>query len=221
VAGANGTKQARQEQRKRPVTAAQARRNEEIRMRLLRAAGKVIGKYGYAGCSIARVTSLARVAHGTFYLHFSSQQDLFDSVLPTLGASMLHIIGQAIHNPKDIMDLEQRAFMTNLNYLVENPYMFRVLTEAELYAPAAFEKHMDAMIAGYTRSLKRSRSLQHIANFSDEELETIASMLIGARTYLVMRYGLEKQAVKSLPAEKIEVYLKFVAHGLTNHFFKT
>lgn len=187
-------------------------------MRLLKAAGKIIGKYGYAGCSIARVTASARVAHGTFYLHFSSQQDLFDSVLPTLGASMLHIIGQAIHNPKDIMDLERRGVMSNFNYLVENPYMFRVLTEAELFAPAAFEKHMDAMIAGYTRSLRRSRFSQHIASFSDEELETIASMLIGARTYLVMRYGLEKQTVKPLPPEKIEVYLKFVTHGLANQF---
>jgi AcrR family transcriptional regulator len=183
--------------KKREPSAAKLQRNEETRRKLIEAAGKTIGKYGYAGCSIARVTARAKIAHGAFYLHFSSQQDLFDAVLPTLGASMLNIIGQAIQAPKDIVEVERRGVEANFER-----------------RGAAFQQHMDAMVGGYTRSLRRSRFSHYIEDYSDEELETIAIMLIGARTYLLMRYGVVDNAVKPLPPGKVEAYLKFVSHGL-------
>lgn len=200
--------------RKRARSASQIQRNEVIRLQLLEAAGRIIGRYGYAGCSIARVTAKTKVAHGTFYLHFGSQQELFDSILPVLGARMLHMIAAAIHDPKDIVDLERRGFEANFDYLSKHPYMYRVLAEAELFAPKAFKLHMDGMTTAYARSLERSRFAHQIEGFESEDLETIATMLIGARTYLLMRYGVVNNSVKPLPAGKLEVYLKFIAHGL-------
>lgn len=200
--------------RKRTPSPAKVQRNEESRTKLIEAAGKTIGKYGYSGCSIARVTTRAKMAHGTFYLHFSSQKDLFDAVLPTLGASMLQVIGQAIHDAADLIDLERRGFQANFDYLTKHPYMYRVLTEAELYAPEAFQHHVDAMVGGYARSLRRSLPAGLADRVDAEELRTIATMLIGARTYLLMRYGVANNAVKPLPPGKLESYLKFVSHGL-------
>lgn len=214
AAAASTAPRARSRSVKREPSPAKMQRNEQTRIKLIEAAGKTIGKYGYAGCSIARVTARAKIAHGAFYLHFSSQKDLFDTVLPTLGASMLQIIGQAIRHPKDILDLERRGFEANFDYLTKHPYMYRVLTEAELYAPTAFQQHMDKMVTGYARSLRRSRFSRYIDDYPDEELETIATMLIGARTFLLMRYGVVNNAVTSLPLGKLEVYLKFVTHGL-------
>ena len=203
---------------RRRQTPAKIQRNGQTRMKLLQAAGKIIGKYGYAGCTIARVTTQAKIAHGTFYLHFKSQQDLFETVLPALGGTMLHEIAEAIHNPKDIVDLERRGFQANFDYLTKHPYMYRVLSEAELYAPGAFHQHVDAMTSGYARSLRRSKFSKHIDGYTDEELETIATMLIGARTYLLMRYGVVKNSVKPLPPGKLEAYLKFISHGLVGQF---
>ena len=213
-AAANDVPTTRSRPQKRQPSAARLQRNEEVRLRLIESAGKIIGKYGYLGCSISRVTARAKIAHGAFYLHFSSQQDLFDAVLPTLGASMLHVIGQAIQSPKDIIDLERRGFKANFDYLTDHPYMYRVLSEAELYAPAAFHQHVNAMVTGYVRSLLRSRFSHFIDSYSDEELETVATMLIGARAYLLTRYGVANNAVKPLPPGKLEAYLKFVSHGL-------
>src|ERR1700759_5428746 len=122
---------AEQKPRKRTRSASQIQRNELTRSQLLEAAGKLIGKYGYAGCSIARVTARAKIAHGTFYLHFKSQQDLFDHVLPVLGSKMLEVIAGAIPDPRDVIDLERRGFQANFDYLTSHPYMYRVLTEAE------------------------------------------------------------------------------------------
>ena len=69
--------------RKRPPSPRQIAKNSETRRRLIEAAGLVVGKYGYAGASIARITAKAGVAHGTFYLHFANQQALFDVLLRT------------------------------------------------------------------------------------------------------------------------------------------
>jgi AcrR family transcriptional regulator len=206
-----------QKPRKRQRSANQIQRNEATRLQMLEAAGRIIGKYGYSGCSIARVTAKAEVAHGTFYLHFGSQQDLFDAVLPVLGARMLTSIASAIQDPRDVIDLETRGFQANFDYLAKHPYMYRVLSEAELFAPGAFKQHVDTMVAGYARSLRRSKFAAQIEEFADDELETIATMLIGARTYLLMRYGVSDNVVKPLPPGKMESYLKFIAHGILGH----
>lgn len=203
--------------RKRRRSESQIQRNEATRLQLLEAAGKMIGKYGYSGCTIARVTAKAKIAHGTFYLHFQSQQDLFDQVLPILGARMLHAIAAAIQDPKDVIDLERRGFQANFDYLTKHAYMYRVLVEAELFAPKAFRQHMDGMTSAYARSLRRSKFAHQIDNFDDDEIETIATMLIGARTYLLMRYGVVDNVVKPLPEGKLESYLKFIALGITGH----
>jgi AcrR family transcriptional regulator len=203
--------------RKRQRSATQIQRNELIRLQLLEAAGKVIGKYGYAGCTIARVTAKTKIAHGTFYLHFGSRQDLFDALLPALGTRMLQVIADAIHDPKDIIDLERRGFQANFDYLSKNSYMYRLLSEAELFAPKAFKSHMERMTSAYARSLRRSKFGHQLDDFEDDELETIATMLIGARTYLLMRYGVVNNVVKPLPPAKLGSYLKFIAHGITGH----
>ena len=200
--------------KRRAPSRAKVQRNEEIRLKLIQAAGEIIGEHGYPGCSIARVTDRAGIAHGAFNKHFSSQQDLFDAVLPTVGASMLQYIRQAIQNPRGIIDLERRGFEANFDYLTEHPYMYRVLTEAELYAPAAFKSHIEAMVNGYTRSLRRSHYAHNIDGYDDDELEAIATMLIGARTYLLMRYAVVDNAVTALPSETLDTYLKFISHGL-------
>lgn len=203
--------------RKRQRSVTQIQRNEATRLQLLEAAGRVIGKYGYAGCTIARVTAKTKIAHGTFYLHFASQQDLFDAVLPALGERMLAAIALAIQEPKDVIDLERRGFQANFDYLTKHGYMYRVLTEAEMFAPIAYKRHMDSMVSGYARSLRRSKFAHQLEGFDSEELETIATMLVGARTFLLMRYGVENNMVKILPDDKLDIYLKFIAYGIIGH----
>jgi AcrR family transcriptional regulator len=183
-------------------------------MRLIAAAAKVIGKYGYGGCSIARITRRAGVAHGAFYLHFKSQQELFDQILPTLGHGMLDAISHAVRDSTDIVELERRGLQENFAYLSKHPYMYRVMNEAELYAPKAFKLHMDDMVSRYSRSLHRSLLNHQVHDFSLEDLEALAAMLLGARAYLLMRFCADKNAVKPLPTEMVDRYLRFMIHGL-------
>lgn len=193
---------------------AQLQKNEETRMRLLNAAARVIGKYGYAGCSIARVAARAKVAHGTFYLHFKSQQELFDLLLPTLGARMLDRISEAVRNAPSLLEVERRGLETNFAYLVAHPYMYRLMMEAELFAPTAFRAHIYMLIERYVRSLRRSLKDQDAPLYSDVELEQVASMLLGARSYLLMRFCAVDGKIQPLSPDILDTYLRFVANGL-------
>ncbi|MFY8094729.1 MAG: TetR/AcrR family transcriptional regulator [Niveispirillum sp.] len=193
---------------------AQQQKNEETRMRLLNAAARVIGKYGYAGCSIARVAARAKVAHGTFYLHFKSQQDLFDQLLPALGAEMLEVIGKAVRDSKSLIELEQRGLTANFDYLVQHPYLHRVTSEAELYAPVAYRQYFEELAKPYKKSLRRSMAAQSQPAFSEEQLDAVISMLLGARYYLLTRFCVQGNSLKPLTKELTETYLRFVAEGL-------
>lgn len=193
---------------------AQQQKNEETRARLLNAAARVIGKYGYAGCSIARVAARAKVAHGTFYLHFKSQQDLFDQLLPALGAEMLEVIGKAVRDSKSLIELEHRGLVANFDYLVQHPYLHRVTSEAELYAPTAHRQYFEELAKPYKKSLRRSMAAQSRPAFSEEQLDAVISMLLGARYYLLTRFCVQGNSLKPLTRELTETYLRFVAEGL-------
>ncbi len=56
-------------------------RNAWTKRRIFDAATKIVGKFGYAEASVARITEAAGVAQGTFYNHFENRQELLDSTL--------------------------------------------------------------------------------------------------------------------------------------------
>ena len=55
-------------------------RNAWTKQKIFDAATKVVGKYGYAEASVARITEQAGVAQGTFYNHFENRQELLDQL---------------------------------------------------------------------------------------------------------------------------------------------
>jgi AcrR family transcriptional regulator len=200
--------------RKRPPSPRQIAKNSETRRRLIEAAGLVVGKYGYAGASIARITAKAGVAHGTFYLHFANQQALFDVLLPELGRSMLDAISAAVRDSSSLEELERRGLTANIDYLVRNPALYRVMNEAALYAPKAYRQHVNQVRDRYFRSLQRSRDRGDLKNFSDGELETIVALLTGARTHLLLQFAETRKGLRKLDPERIETYLEVFLNGL-------
>lgn len=187
-----------------------ALRTETTRNALIEAAGRVIGKYGYSGCSIARVTTKAKIAHGAFYLYFKSQQELFDSVLPILGRRMLDYVADRIGGSTSLHELERLSIEANFEYLGKHPYMYRVLYEAEPFIPDALEQYLDSVNRSYARSLRRTLA----KDLSDKEYYILAAMLIGIRTNLTKYYGLNDNVVHPLPDKVVDIYLQFATTGV-------
>jgi AcrR family transcriptional regulator len=67
-------------------------RNAWTKQKIFDAATRVVGKYGYAEASVARITEEAGVAQGTFYNHFENRQELLDQLLPKIGIDMVRFI---------------------------------------------------------------------------------------------------------------------------------
>jgi AcrR family transcriptional regulator len=178
--------------------------------RLMDAAAAVVGREGYAAASIAKITAQAGIAHGTFYNYFADRQALFGALLPHVGRQMTDGITEALIGLGGGREIARfRAFC---DYLAENPGFYRILYEAEVFAPEAHAAHIKRLVEGYRRALERAVARGEIAGFDMAELEAVIYILLGARAYLAMRF------ISSGPAEvpdaAIRAYAKMIEHGL-------
>lgn len=199
---------------KAPTKLTRAERNELTKQNLFDAARKVVGRLGYAEASVARITSEAGVAQGTFYNHFANRQELLDQLLPELGRDMLRFIGE--RTPKDAPEADKEAarFRAFFDFLKEVPEFLRILNEAEMLAPAGYQKHIETIASSYARVLRRGRDKGEVRAFTDEEIEVLVHMLMGARGYLSQRYAYMDHEVITVPDHVMSAYCRLMSGGL-------
>jgi len=190
-------------------------RNAWTKQKIFDAATKVVGKYGYAEASVARITEAAGVAQGTFYNHFENRQELLDQLLPKIGLDMVRFIHARTGTANGARQ-EVERFSAFFDFIREVPEFLRILNEAEFFAPIGYQKHFDNISSAYVRILQRARAAGATNTFSDEEFEAIVQVLMGARGYLSRRYSYSEQGVTAVPDYVITAYQKLVTHGLFN-----
>src|SRR6188508_1267779 len=71
-----------------------ATRGERTRGRLLEAGSAVFAERGFHAARVDDVVKTARTSHGTFYLYFSSKEDLFRSLATQVAAEMAALAGE-------------------------------------------------------------------------------------------------------------------------------
>lgn len=191
-----------------------AERNDEVKGRLFDAAAKVVGRLGYAEASVARITELAKVAQGTFYNHFENRQELLDQLLPTIGLRMVDFIQERVDPSAPGAEKEAVRFRAFFEFLREVPEFPRILNEAELFAPKGYQRHLDNIATAYVRILKRSRGVGDVGDYSDQELEVIVHILMGARGYLSRRYAYTEGSAHAVPDYVLSAYDKLLRLGL-------
>jgi AcrR family transcriptional regulator len=188
-------------------------RNAWTKQKIFDAATKVVGKYGYAEASVARITEEAGVAQGTFYNHFENRQELLDQLLPKIGTDMVRFIRARTGTAQTARE-EIERFTAFFDFIREIPEFLRILNEAEFFAPIGYQKHFDNISTACVRILKRARLAGTISDFSDEEFEAIVQMLMGARGYLSRRYSYSGGTVAAVPDHVISAYQKLITRGL-------
>ncbi len=188
---------------------------EQIRQALFDAAAKVVGRHGYAGASVGRITSLAGVAQGTFYNYFASRQDLLDQLLPAMGQEMLGHIAGEVRGERDEVAREERRFRAFFGFLQKRPAFLRILNEAAVYAPKGFRAHLANIAADYQRALERARARGALPCFAEDEIEPLVFLLIATRSYTSLRYAQGTAGrVKAPPEALIRAYVKLMRHGI-------
>lgn len=183
----------------------------KVYQNLLEAGARVVGKYGYAGTSVARLTEEAGVAQGTFYNYFTDRQELFDILLPYVGRQMTDRITRDLKAAQATgLERESVRIRSYCDYLKDNPGFYRILYEAEVFAPVAHAEHIRRLTEGYCRALRRGMKAGHVRDMPDAELRTIVAVLLGARAYISMQYKDDLM----IPESAIEAYLGLMRGGL-------
>src|SRR5262249_5315671 len=147
------------------------------------------GQVGYPSASIARITAAAGISNGLFYYYYKSREALFDDLLPTLGKEMVEFIVSRISHLPWGLEREMAGFAAYFDYLEQSPHFFRVFTEAQVYAPGAYQAHLQWIIDNYVVGLERQVKLGHL-RVAPSDLMTLAYTLTGIRNYATqMLYG--------------------------------
>ena len=198
----------------RPAKPTRAQKVERTRASLFEAAARVVGRVGYTGAIVTSITSEASIGLGTFYNYFESRQDLFDQLLPAISERMLEFIKERSAAASSEQEREEQSFRAFFDFLAEHPEFFRVMYEAEVFAPEAYQRHTEMVHGGFIRILAKARRAGDIAPFSEQQIEAVALILMGARHYLCQRYGRQNGWTEKLPDTVVEAYMGLLRHGL-------
>ncbi|MCR9073395.1 MAG: TetR/AcrR family transcriptional regulator [Alphaproteobacteria bacterium] len=182
---------------------------------LLEAAAQVVGSDGYADASISKITQLAGVAQGTFYNYFESRQDVLNRLLPYMGRQMLDHIASAMPRGLTGPAREEARLRAFFAYLDTHPSFYRILYEAEVFAPEAHAEHIRVLVKGYKGALNRAVARGEIGGFDEDELEAVTYMLLASRAYIAMRYARNGDGhAGPVPDHVIQAYMKVLGRGL-------
>ncbi len=199
---------------KRQGKPTRAQKVQRTRETLLDAAAKVVGDVGYTGAIVTSITTRASIGQGTFYNYFDSRQELFDQLLPAISEQMLDFIKQRADAASDEQDREEKSFRAFFDFLAEHPEFFRVMYEAEVFAPEAYQLHTDMVLNGFVRILTKASRRGDIKGFDASQIEALGLILMGARHYLCSRYGRQNGWKEKLPEKVVAAYMKLLRHGL-------
>lgn len=190
-------------------------KQEYTRRALLEAAIAVVGEEGYAEATVAKMTRRANVANGTFYNYFKNQQDIFDQLLPFLGERLIAHIQAKLDSDLTGPARERARFVAYFDFCRRNPGFLRILNEAEVFAPAAYHRHVITMFEGYLKSLGRAVEREEITAYRPDELAPIVFMLMGIRSYMTMLYQYKYVERSNFSVEALaDIYEKLVTNGL-------
>lgn len=202
--------------RKLSARSRQAREQRVARNReqLITSAARVVGAHGYRDASVQRISADAGLAHGTFYLYFASRQALFEEVLPFFGLRMLEHVRQRSAGVTGLFEREEAGVRAVVEYVQQNPWFWRVLIEAEVEAPRAWMRHRVEVSRRYVKFLRRARAAGELANYAEDELPTLAQLLVAGRDYIIRLLNDPPTTGEVLPDAVLGTYRRFIENGL-------
>ncbi|MCK9551318.1 TetR/AcrR family transcriptional regulator [Aquamicrobium sp.] len=183
---------------------------------LLNAGCAVVAAEGYSDASVAKIADLAGVAHGTFYNYFEDRKALFNALLPYEGLRMREKIEQIARTAPPGVQREIVRFEAFLNYVIENEGFYRILYEAEIFAPEAHREHMDNIVNGYLGTFRRAMAENRIRRFDDQQLHCLIYQILGMRAYAAMQihYAADQSEKLGIRDCSVEMYGLFFGQSL-------
>jgi len=137
-------------------TKPKTKRGKTRREQILRAAERVIGERGFADASIADITREAGTALGTFYIYFSSKEEIFRELVAEMGHMTRAVLAEATMPADSRLEAEYMGLKAFLRFVAEHPALYRIVEEARFVDPAAYKDYFTSFAEAYRRQLTRA-----------------------------------------------------------------
>jgi AcrR family transcriptional regulator len=180
------------------------------RRKLLKAAEEVVGSLGYHDASIVKITEAAGVAHGTFYLYFSSKREIFAEVVADLNLQVRHAMTEASRDATTRLEAERQGFAGFFRFTADHPALYRIIRQAEFVAPEALRNHYQSVVESYAPRLRGAMATGEVAS---GDPMVLAWSLIAVGEAIGMRWILWDEA-KTVPTEIFEEMMTIIARML-------
>jgi len=188
-------------------------KSQQTRMKILAAAASVVGRIGYDKASISEITGEAGLSTGLFYYYFPNREELLNQLLPSMGDEMIEFIAKRVRPLKMGIEREVAAFVAYFDFLAVQPAFYRVLSEAQVYTPAAYERHFRRIVDNYVQALKQQKKAGFIAA-PEADLLPLVYSLIGIRNSMTQLLAETDPALKNRPRNFVRVYRGFLSNGV-------
>ena len=153
-------------------------RGVETRRRLLEAAEQVFGELGFHDASIVKITEAAGVGQGTFYLYFSSKQELFDELVRDLNRRIRHAMTEQAKKGTTRVEQELLGFRGYFDFAARHRGLYRILRESAFVSPDVFKWHYDRVSERYVSALREAVERRELGPI-DPEVAAWALMSVG------------------------------------------
>lgn len=181
-------------------SAPKTKRGTARREKLLRSAERVIGEKGFAAASIADITRDGDTALGTFYIYFSSKEEVFRELVVEMGTLTRRMMTEAVAGAPNRLEAERRGLLAFLTFVAERPSLYRIVEEARFVDPDAYRAYFTGFAEAYASQLQRAADKGEI---SEGDAEVRAWALMGIAKTLGDRYVLwaEKPDLQTIADE--------------------
>lgn len=190
-------------------------RGTRTRERILAGATQVFAEHGYHDASIVKITEAAEVAQGTFYLYFSSKQEVFEEVVRDLNSRVRRAMHEASSAEPDRLAAERAGFRAFFRFTAQNPALYRIMRQAEFVAPDVLHVHYESIARGYVAGLTAAQQRGEVAADLDPEVAAWALMgigeLVGMRWVTWAEPG---KAPQELPEHVFEATMRLIERAL-------
>lgn len=102
-------------------------RKDPRRRTLLEAATRLFSSCGYHAATVPMIVAEANSSVGSFYTCFRNKEDVFETILGTLGENIAVVIREARDSRSDPLLQMQSALEAGFLYLAQNPQEARIL----------------------------------------------------------------------------------------------
>jgi AcrR family transcriptional regulator len=180
---------------------------------IFQSAEKVFGQVGFNRANISEITRLARVAQGTFYIHFKSKRDLLEGFVHYLSRELRRTLRQATQGIEDRRDMEREGMAAFFRFLRLHSPIYRVVAESETVGPEVGMWYYKKLADGYISGLRKGVREKEIRNLP---VPFLARSLMGFNHMLGLKWLVWKPfPTAEFPKPLLADAIQFVMEGLS------